>query len=268
MGRLDGKVAIVTGAGSGLGRAMALRYLGEGARVLAADINAGGARETEALAAEQGGDAGERVVARAMDVTSEEQVAATVEDAVARWGRLDVMVANAGIGSPAPIALLELANWEQVLKVDLTGVFLCSKHAFRALRRNEQGGVILATSSVAGLEGTPGLGAYGPAKAGVIQLMKTVALEGARYNIRANAICPVWVNTPMVQAFVSSMPGGPQQGMERLRNSVPLGRVGAPEDVAAVAAFLASDDASFLTGATIPIDGGHTAGWSSDLASQ
>jgi NAD(P)-dependent dehydrogenase (short-subunit alcohol dehydrogenase family) len=261
MGRLDGKVAIVTGGGSGLGRAMTLRYLSEGACVLAADINEAGARETVRLGGEQGGDAGERVVARMLDVTDEDAVAAAVEETVTRWGKLDIMVANAGIGWPAPIALLELAQWESVLKVDLTGVFLCAKHAFRALRKNgDSGGVILATASVAGMEGTPNLGAYGPAKAGVIQLMKTVALEGARYNIRANAICPVWINTPMVQAFVAGMPAGPEAGMERLRESVPLGRVGAPEDVAAVAAFLASDDAAFLTGMTFPVDGGHTAG--------
>lgn len=260
MGRLDGKVAIVTGAGSGLGRAIMLHYVSEGARALAADINAEGARETARLVAETGGEAGDRVSAREVDVTDEEAVAAMVADAVARWGRLDVMVANAGIGWPAPIALLDLADWERVLRVDLTGVFLCAKHAFRAMRKNEGGGAIVAMASVAGLEGTPGLGAYGAAKAGVIQLVKTVALEGARYNIRANAICPVWINTPMVQAFVAGMAGGPEQGMERLRQSVPLGRVGAPEDVAAVAAFLASDDAAFMTGAAVPVDGGHTAG--------
>jgi NAD(P)-dependent dehydrogenase (short-subunit alcohol dehydrogenase family) len=261
MGRLDGKVAVVTGAGSGLGRAITLRYLSEGARVLAADINEDGARETQRLAGEAGGDVGDRVVIRALDVTDEAAVAAGVAEAVTRWGRLDVMVANAGIGSPAPIAQLELSEWERVLKVDLTGVFLCAKHAFRALRQNAEGGVILAMASVAGLEGTPGLGAYGPSKAGVIQLIKTLALEGARFNIRANAICPVWIDTPMVRAFVSFMPGGPEQGMERLRASVPLGRVGAPEDVAAVAAFLASADAGFISGIAVPVDGAHTAGF-------
>ncbi len=254
MTRLEGKVAIVTGGGSGLGRAIALRYASEGARVVAADLNEAGAQETARLAGAQG--AGE-VVARALDVTDEGAVAASVDAALAQWGKLDVLVANAGIGVPVPIAMLDLADWERVLKVNLTGVFLCAKYAFRAMR--DSGGVILAMASVAGMEGTPNLGAYGPSKAAVIQLVKTLALEGAHYNIRANALCPVWINTPMVDAFVAGM-GDRERGLELLRSSVPLGRIGQPEDVAAVAAFLASDDASFLSGIAVPIDGGHTAG--------
>ena len=150
---------------------------------------------------------------------------------------------------------LSLDDWRRVLDVNLTGVFLCAKYAFRAMQE-AGGGVILATASVAGLEGTPNLGAYGPAKAGVIQLIKTIALEGARHNIRANALCPVWTTTPLVDALVAN---NPERGMERLRRMVPLGRLGQPEDVANVAAFLVSDEASFLTGVAMPIDGGHTA---------
>lgn len=256
MTRLDGKVAIVTGGGSGLGRAIALRYASEGARVIAADLNEAGAQETARLAGEKGNGAGQ-VIARKLDVTNEQACAAIVDETLAQWGKLDVMVANAGIGTFGPIAKLDLTDWQSVLNVNLTGVFLCAKYAFRAMQ--DSGGVILATASVAGMEGTPNLGAYGPSKAAVIQLIKTIALEGARHNIRANALCPVWTNTPLIDALVSGA-SDPQRGRERLSRIVPLGRLGQPEDVAAVAAFLASDDAAFLSGIAVPIDGGHTAG--------
>ena len=254
MTQLNGKIAIVTGGGSGLGRAMTLRFAQDGARVIAADLNEDGAQETARLATEQGASA-DRVVARKLDVTDERACAALVDATLAEHGKLDVMVANAGIGTFGPIADLSLDDWRRVLDVNLTGVFLCAKYAFRAMQE-AGGGVILATASVAGLEGTPNLGAYGPAKAGVIQLIKTIALEGARHNIRANALCPVWTTTPLVDALVAN---NPERGMERLRRMVPLGRLGQPEDVANVAAFLVSDEASFLTGVAMPIDGGHTA---------
>ncbi len=256
MTRLDGKVAIVTGGGSGLGRAITLRYASEGARVIAADINEAGAQETVRLAREAGAEANQ-VVARALDVTDERACAAAVDATMAQCGKLDLMIANAGIGTFGPIATLDLADWRRVLEVNLTGVFLCAKYAFRAMQDN--GGVILAMASVAGMEGTPNLGAYGPSKAAVIQLVKTLALEGARYNIRANAICPVWTDTPLVEALVAGS-ADRQRARERLARMVPLGRLGQPEDVAAVAAFLASDDAAFLTGIAMPVDGGHTAG--------
>ena len=236
MARLAGKVAIITGAGSGLGRAMTQRFVAEGASVLAADINEAGARETVA----------------ALDADAAER-------AVARWGKLDVMVANAGIGMPLPIADLPREAWDQVLAVNLTGVFLCAKHAFRAMRETG-GGVILNMASIAGLHGTPSLGAYGPAKAGVVQLTQTLALEGARHNIRSNALCPIWIQTPMVDAFVNLSGPPPDQMRARLVADIPLGRMGAPEDVAAAAVYLASDEAAFITGVAFPVDGGHMAG--------
>jgi NAD(P)-dependent dehydrogenase (short-subunit alcohol dehydrogenase family) len=253
MGRLDGKVAVITGAGSGLGRAMAAHFVAEGAAVLATDVDeAGGAATLAAL----GPDA--RAAFLRCDVTDEAECAAAVADAVERWGRLDVMVANAGIGgAPAPLADLDRADWERVLAVNLTGVFLSAKHAFRAMQ--ETGGVILATASVAGLEGTPRLGAYGPAKAGVIQLVRTLALEGARHNIRANALCPVWTDTPMVADFVDAFRQPAEAMRQRMVASIPLGRFGTPDDVAAAAVYLASDDAAFITGVAFPIDGGHLA---------
>ncbi|MGN6700815.1 MAG: SDR family NAD(P)-dependent oxidoreductase [Thermomicrobiales bacterium] len=259
MARLEGKVAVITGAGSGLGRAMAVRFATEGAAVLVADVDEAGGRETVARI----GQAGHGIAAfRRVDVTDEDDCAVAVAEAVERWGKLDIMVANAGIGGatgkPMHISLLDKADWERVIAVNLTGVFLCSKHAFRAQR--QAGGVILITASVAGLEGTPALGAYGPSKAGAIQLMKTLALEGARYNIRCNALCPVWTDTPMVDAFVDAMRASPEEVRARLAASIPLGRLGTPDDVASAALYLASDEASFISGVAFPVDGGHLAG--------
>lgn len=256
MDRLAGKVAVITGGGSGLGRAMALRFAGEGARVLVADISAaGGAGTLEALAALGLADV---AAFRRADVTVEEDCAAMIADATARWGKLDILVANAGIGAPGPIVEQTRDDWDRVLAVNLTGAFLCAKHAFRAMAG--AGGSILVTASVAGLGGTPRLGAYGPSKAGAIQLVQTLALEGARSNIRANALCPVWTDTPMVDAFVGALTTSDHAGLRaRLTADIPLGRMGTPDDVAHAAVFLASDEAAFITGVALPIDGGFTA---------
>jgi NAD(P)-dependent dehydrogenase (short-subunit alcohol dehydrogenase family) len=257
MARLAGKIAVITGGGSGLGRAMAQRFVAEGASVVVADINEEGARETiAAMGADV--DADGRAVALRVDVTREEDCAAAVQEAVTRWGRLDIMVANAGIGFPGRIATLAKEDWERVLAVNLTGTFLCAKHAFGALRQ-AGGGVILATASVAGMQGTPGLGPYGASKAAVIQLVQTLALEGARLGIRANALCPVWAQTPLVDAMVAGSRGTADEARARLVGVVPMGRLGTPEDVAAAAVYLASDEAAFITGVAFPIDGGHMA---------
>src|SRR4051812_10001345 len=221
MDRLQGKVAIITGGGSGLGRAMALRFVAEGARVLVADISEAGGQDTVAAIGQLGAE--DAVAFRRVDVTAEADCEAAVADAVARWGRLDVMVANAGIGALGFIANLTREEWDRVIAVNLTGVFLCAKHAFRAMQ-GAGGGSILITASVAGLGGTPRLGAYGPSKAGAIQLMQTLALEGARFSIRANALCPVWTDTPMVEAFIGHLTTQPADLMRaRLTADIPLG---------------------------------------------
>jgi meso-butanediol dehydrogenase / (S,S)-butanediol dehydrogenase / diacetyl reductase len=255
MGRLDGKVALVTGASSGLGRAAALRFVREGARVLLADIDAAGANEA---LAQVPGELRANAHFHALDVTREEDCQGAVDAAVRRWGQLDIALANAGIGAPGALATLSRVDWERVLAVNLTGVFLTTRAAFRTMQ--SRGGSLLVMSSVAGLEGTPGLGAYGAAKAGVLQLVKTLALEGARFRIRANAVCPVWTETPMVDSFVKLMGLGPEAGRARLRKDIPLGRLASPDDVANACLYLASDEASFVTGITLPVDGGHTAG--------
>lgn len=256
MGRLDGKSALITGAGSGLGRAMARRFAAEGARVLATDVNETAAAETAELIRDAHG---ERAAARRMDVTREEDVAAAIADALDRWERLDILVANAGVGTPGFLANTERQDWDRVLAVNLSGVFLCAKHAIPAMRA-AGGGVILTTASVAGLQGTPHLGAYGASKAGVVQLTQTIALEGARFGIRANAICPVWADTPMISEFVAGNRADPEQIRARLTAQIPLGRMATPDDIANAALFLASDEAAFITGVALPVDGGHMAG--------
>lgn len=255
MDRLHGKVALITGAGSGLGRAMAERFAAEGARVLVTDRDEASGRATvAAIASASGADC---AAFRRVDVTVEADCEAAVAEAIERWGRLDCLIANAGIGAPARIADLTREDWDRVLAVNLTGPFLCAKHAFRAMQA--MGGTILITASVAGLGGTPRLGAYGPSKAGAIQLMQTLALEGARFNIRANALCPVWTDTPMVDAFVGGVGARAAARRERLRADIPLGRLGTPADVASAAVFLASDEAAFVSGVAFPIDGAHRA---------
>jgi NAD(P)-dependent dehydrogenase (short-subunit alcohol dehydrogenase family) len=252
---LEGKVAIVTGGGSGLGRAMVRKFAQEGARVLVADLNMDGVAAT--IASVAASDA-ERLAPRRVDVTREDDCAAAVAEVMERWGKLDVMVANAGIGAPGFIAKLTKDDFERVLAVNITGVFLCAKYAFLAMQ-SAQGGTILATASTAALRGTPGLGAYGPSKAAVVQLVKTLALEGAQFNIRSNAICPVWTQTPMVDAFVAGMRGPADEARSRLIAQIPLGRLGRPEDVANAAAYLASEEAAFISGVAFPVDGGSMA---------
>ncbi|MFT3707129.1 MAG: SDR family oxidoreductase [Archangium sp.] len=249
---LRNKVAVITGASSGLGRAIAIRYAAEGASLILADVNEAGGAETLALLPKE-----TKAKFLKVDVTNEAEVEAAVALAVSSYGQLDIMVANAGIGAPGFIAQLTKADFERVMAVNVTGVFLCAKHAFRAMQRRKSG-VILTMSSVAGLQGTMKLGGYGPSKAAVVQLTQTLALEGARFNIRAVSLAPVWTESPMVDAFVKGL--NTDKGHERLTADIPLGRLGRPEEVAAAAAFMASDQASFITGIVLPLDGGHLAG--------
>lgn len=257
MSRLQNKVVVITGASSGLGRAIALRFAAEGASLILADINEEGGAHTLSLLPEA---ARERAKFLRVDVTKEADCEAAVALAVSAFGRIDVMVANAGIGAPGFLSQLSLEDFERVIAVNLTGVFLCAKHAFRVMQLKATGGTILTMASVAGLQGTLKLGGYGPSKAAVIQLTQTLALEGARFNIRANALAPVWTESPMVDGFVVGLRARHDAGVKRLEADIPLGRLGKPEEVAAAALFLASDEASFITGIVLPVDGGHLAG--------
>lgn len=246
-GSLEAKVAIVTGGGSGIGRATALRFAAEGAAVVVADISADAAAAVAAEISAAGG----RAAARTVDVAVASQVDALVEEAVARFGRIDVLMNNAASPHGAPIAATTDADWRRVMSVTLDGVFYGMRAAL--VRMTAQGcGSILNISSGAGLGGEVMLGAYGAAKAAVINLTKTAAVENAAFGVRVNCICPGPIATPPLRAWLGAIPGG----AEAFSKQIPAKRIGEPAEIAAVAAFLASDEASYVTGAVVVADGG------------
>ncbi len=251
MARLADKIAIITGAGSGMGLATARLFAREGARLLLADIDG---PACERAAAEVRGT-GAEVIARCVDVSSGAGVEAMVAAAVDAFGGVDILFNNAGIeGRSALLADLSEADWDRVLDVNLKGVFLGMKYAIPAMVARG-GGSIINTASVAGLVGWHGAAAYSASKGGVVIVTKTAALEYARSNIRVNAICPGVIHTAMVERVTGGAPGS----LERLARLQPLAAVGQAEDIAAMALFLASDESRFVTGVAYPVDGGYTA---------
>jgi NAD(P)-dependent dehydrogenase (short-subunit alcohol dehydrogenase family) len=253
MSRLAGRVAIITGAASGIGRAAARLFAAEGAAVLVADLQVE-AGEAVAAAIRAGGG---RAAFVRTDVTDEAQVAAMVEGAVARFGRLDILFNNAGVGASTPFDRLEPAAFDRILAVDLRGVYLGCRAALPHLRRGG-GGVILNTASQSGLEGQPMNEAYCAAKAGVILFTRSLARELAREGIRVNCICPGGTDTPLLHGYLGGA-RAPADAVADLGARLPMGRVARPEEIAAAALFLVSDDASYVTGVALPVDGGATA---------
>jgi NAD(P)-dependent dehydrogenase (short-subunit alcohol dehydrogenase family) len=251
-GQLQGKVVIITGAGGGIGRETALRFVAEGASVVAVDLPGADLEETARLVEGAGGTC----LTVAADVTDEAQVKAYVAAAVARFGGIDALINNAGIeGSVAPLAETEVDHFDKVIAVNVRGVFLGMKHAGPVIVARG-GGAIVNLASVAGLGGTPGIVAYGASKHAVIGMTKTAAMEFAPAQVRVNAVCPSPVETRMMRSLEAGMnPDDPEAVRAMMAMSIPLGRYGEPGDIAALMCFLCSDDAAFLSGAAIPIDG-------------
>jgi NAD(P)-dependent dehydrogenase (short-subunit alcohol dehydrogenase family) len=250
--RLQGRVTAITGGALGIGRATALCFAAEGATVALGDVEVEAAEKVAGEITERGG----RAIAVGVDVGDAGQVQAFVDRVVGELGRLDVMFANAGIAHSAPFLEHPEAQWHRVLRVNLTGVFLCCQAAARQMVR-QGGGRIIATASINGFRGVENLVGYNVAKAGVIELIRTMAVELAQHHITVNAIAPAQIDTRLTRSL-------PEEARRRRVERIPLGRFGEVDEVARAALFLASDDASYVTGHTLAVDGGYLAGglWS------
>jgi NAD(P)-dependent dehydrogenase (short-subunit alcohol dehydrogenase family) len=250
--RLEGKVAVITGGASGMGRATALRFLVEGARVVVADLNDAVGKEFLESASQDGHARNVRFVRT--DVSEESDVEAMIACAVSEFGRVDIVFNNAGIGGAfGPLTDTEVEDWDFTFGVLVRGVFLGIKHGARAMKKQGDGGAIINTASVAGLSGGSGPVCYSACKAAVVNLTAAASLELAADRIRVNAICPGGILTPLIHR------GSPDAARARLEKLQPWPEVGLGEHIAGAALFLASEDARFVTGEALVVDGGLTA---------
>jgi NAD(P)-dependent dehydrogenase (short-subunit alcohol dehydrogenase family) len=251
--RLDQRVAVITGAGSGIGQAMALLFAREGARILAADVNGSAAEETAAKVVAEGGTCQAMVV----DVTEPDQVRGMIERAHEHYGRIDILCNNAGIGSTTDVIDCEPDEWDRVMTVNVRSVYLGCKYALPRMIA-QGGGVIVNTASVAGMVGIVKRASYSASKGAVISLTRQVAMDFVEQGIRVNCLCPGTVDSPWVGRLLD-LADDPVAARQALVARQPMGRLGTPEEVAAAALYLASDDAAFITGTGLVIDGGLTA---------
>ncbi|WP_370302258.1 glucose 1-dehydrogenase [Pseudooceanicola sp.] len=248
--RLRDKVAIVTGAGSGYGAGIAIRFAAEGARVVVVDLKAEDARKTVATIQADGGSARACVA----DVSDSDAVLESVEDAVSQFGGIDIVVNNAGISHPTKSALkITDAEFDNVFAVNTKPILLYARHAVPHMRSAGTGGALVTVASTGAVRPRPGMAVYNASKAAAVTMSKTLSLELARHQIRVNTICPVAGETPMLDKY---MGGDPEENRKALRATIPLGRLAQPEDIAGTALYLASDDGAFITGITIEVDGG------------
>jgi NAD(P)-dependent dehydrogenase (short-subunit alcohol dehydrogenase family) len=253
MGRLDAKVAVITGAASGMGRATALRFAKEGAAVVIADLNSQDGESTVAECAALGG----RAVYQHTDVTSEADIKALIARAVKEFGRLDITYNNAGVGGAVgPLEQISEADWDKTFAVLTKAVFFGIKHSVPEMRK-VGGGSIISTSSLAGLQGVAGLHAYSAAKRAVVSITQSAAIEYGHDRIRVNCICPGGINTPLVY---KGMPGGEEGAEKNMARMQPIPRAGKGDDIAAMALFLASDESEWITGTAMVVDGGLATG--------
>lgn len=252
--RLAGKTALVTGAGSGIGRQIALRFAAEGAEVFVTDLLAERARETARLIEGEGGTA----ICGALDVTRASAVQEAMERMIAQLGGIDIVANNAGVTIVGAAHSMQESDWDEELTVNLKSVYIVSKAAWPHLR-SRGGGAIVCTASIAGLWAIPDDAAYCASKAGVVMLTKCMALDGARDGIRVNCVCPGFIDTPMIEGYFADQPDA--EAARRYATGLhPLGRLGQPLDIADGYVYLASEEARWVTGTALVIDGGLTAG--------